>query len=130
LTRFDNAEEYFQTIREVTAEVSPRGRIDEFLIQRMALNIARARRAQRMEADMITSLSNRSVSAEDESRLEAPLIDPLVMKEYVGPGLDVLLRYDSAIVNQLLRLKREFEDRADECDTTTQEDEEGGNLIN
>lgn len=96
----------------------------------MALNIARARRAQRMEADMITSLSNRSVSAEDESRLEAPLIDPLVMKEYVGPGLDVLLRYDSAIVNQLLRLKREFEDRADECDTTTQEDEEGGNLIN
>jgi hypothetical protein len=62
-----------------------------------------------MEAENISALSNRpDASSSSASDRNTPMIDPMVMKEYAGPLLDRLQRYDSAIMNRLLRCRREL----------------------
>jgi hypothetical protein len=131
LTKFDDAEEYSQTVREVAAEVAPRGLLNEFMVERAALGIVRSRRAQRMEGDIITAFSSPS-AAEDGPGSEKPLIDPVLMKEYLAPALNLVLRYDAAIINQVLRLKRELERSRDKKSgaAATERYDEGGELIN
>jgi hypothetical protein len=68
----------------------------------------RTRRIGRMEAENITLLSNQPAPSSDSDQC-TPMIDPTVMKEYAGPLLDRLQRYDSATMNRLLRCWRELE---------------------
>ena len=109
LTEWDNAEEYQENLREFNAIYLPYNPVDRFLVEHMALDIARARRVARMEAENISALSNRpDASSSSASDRYTPMIDPMVMKEYAGPLLDRLERYNSTIMNRLLRSRREL----------------------
>ena len=109
LTEWDDAEEYLENLRDFEATYFPFNPVDRFLIKHMALDMVRARRVARMEAENISALSKRpDASGSSASDRNTPMIDPLVMKEYAGPLLDRLQRYDSTIMNRLLRCRREL----------------------
>jgi hypothetical protein len=110
LTQWDNAEEYEENIlafREIYPSSDP---LDTFLIKKMALDMVRSRRIARLEAESITAVSSQpDTSSDPTSDRCTPMIDPIVMKEYAGPVLDRLERYNSATLNRLLRCRRELE---------------------
>jgi hypothetical protein len=108
LTQWDNAEEYQENIHAFTAIYPSSDPGVTFLIEQMALEMLRSRRTARLEAETITVLSSRPDTSRDPDRC-TPMIDPITMKEYAGPILDRLQRYASAILNRLLRCRRELE---------------------
>jgi len=110
LTQWDDAEEYEENILAFRAIYAPSDPLDTFLIKKMALDMVRSRRIARLEAESITAVSSPpDTSSDPTSDRCTPMIDPLVMKEYGGPVLDRLQRYDSATLNDLLRCRRELE---------------------
>lgn len=110
LTQRDNAEEYEENILAFRAIYAPSGPLDTFLIKKMALDMVRSCRIARLEAESITAVSSPpDTSSDPTSDRCKPMIDPIVMKEYAGPVLDRLDRYNSATLNRLLRCRRELE---------------------
>lgn len=110
LTPLDDAEDYEQIINELTLMHPPRNRIDELWIRRAALEMVRLSRNAGMEAQTLTVFVTRPDPLADPTADQyAPGIDPTIMKEYAGPLLDRLQRYDSAIMNRLIRCLRQLE---------------------
>jgi hypothetical protein len=110
LTQWDDAEEYEENIRAFRATYPSSDPLDALLMEQMALEMVRLRRNARLEAETITALSSRpETSSDPTSDRCTPMIDPMVMKEYAGPLLDRPQRYASAILNRLLRCRRELE---------------------
>jgi len=130
LTRFDDTEEYLALVEELTSVFEPRNGLEKFLVENLARDIVRHGRATRMEADSIELLSNRSASTDQEPGSTPAMLEPMMVTEYPGL-LDLPLRYGTAIMNQVLRLKRELERGRDE-DRSGPSDERTGNgdLIN
>ena len=130
LTKFDDIEEFTATIEDLTRVFEPRNTVDTFLVENLARDIVRYRRATRMEADGIEILSNRSASTDQEPGSTPAMLEPLMINEYAGL-LDLPLRYGTAIMNQVLRLKRELERRRDADGSEPNEERTGnGDLIN
>jgi hypothetical protein len=125
LTRFDDAEEYLALVEELTSVFQPRNGLEKFLVENLARDIVRYRRATRMEADGIEILSNRSTSTDEEPGSTPAMLEPIMVKEGAGL-LDLPLRYGTAIMNQVLRLKRELE-RSREEDRSEPNEERTGN---
>lgn len=110
VTELDNHDDYEETIRYLTIVYCPLGPVERFLIERVALDIVRAQRIARLEAEYISGMSNRATASTSATPDRCtPMIDPMMMKEYLGPLLGILQRYDSAIMNRLLRGLRELE---------------------
>jgi hypothetical protein len=110
LTQWDNAEQFQEDIHALAPIYPSSDPLDTFLIEHMAQDMVRSRRIARLEAENITALSSRpDTSSDPTSDRCTPMIDPMVMKEYGGPVLDRLQRYDSAGLNRLLRCRRELE---------------------
>ena len=110
LTQWDDADEYQENIHALTAIYPSSDPLHTFLIKHMALDMVRSRRVDRLAAETITVLSSPpDTSGDPTSDRCTPMIDPLTMKEYGGPILDRLQRYDSATLNNLLRCRRELE---------------------
>lgn len=125
LTRFDDAEEYLALVEELTSVFQPRNGLEKFLVENLARDIVRYRRATRMEADGIEILSNRSTSTDEEPGSTPAMLEPIMVKDGAGL-LDLPLRYGTAIMNQVLRLKRELE-RSREEDRSEPDEERTGN---
>jgi hypothetical protein len=109
LTQWDDAEEYQENVHALAAIYPSSDPLHTFLIKHMALDMVRSRRIARLAAETITALSSPDRSGDPTSDGCTPMIAPLVMKEYGGPVLDRLQRYDSATLNNLLRCRRELE---------------------
>jgi hypothetical protein len=106
LTEFDDVQEYEDNVRALTLRYLPSDPITKHLIERAALDITRSKRIARMEAEYISQMSNRTLSSSDRG---APMIDLQIMKEHLGPVLDKLQRYETAITNRLIRCRRELD---------------------
>jgi len=109
LTQWDDADEFKENIHDLTAIYPSSDPLDAFLIEHIARDMVRSRRTARLEAGTITVFSRPDPSSDSTSDRCTPMIDPLVMKEYAGPVLDRLQRYASAILNRMLRCRRELE---------------------
>jgi hypothetical protein len=110
LTPWDDAEEFQENIHALTAIYPSSNPLDAFLIEHIALDMVRSRRAARLEAENITALSSRpDPSSDPSSDRRTPMIDPVTMKGYAGPVLDRLERYTSAALNRMLRCRRALE---------------------
>jgi hypothetical protein len=109
LTEWDDPAEYQEIIHALMAIYPSTDPVDTFLIEQMALEMLRSRRTARLEAGTITVFSRPDTSSDPTSDRCPLMIDPMMMKEYAGPALDRLQRYASAILNRLLRCRRELE---------------------
>ncbi len=110
LTQWDDADEFKENIHDLTAIYPSSDPLDAFLIEHIARDMVRSRRAARLEAENITALSSwPDPSSDPTSDRCSPMIDPMIMKAYAGPVLDRLKRYTSAALNRMLRCRRELE---------------------
>ncbi len=110
LTEWDDPAEYQENIHALTAIYASSDPLDAFLIEHIARDMVRSRRAARLEAENITALSSwPDPSSDPTSDRCSPMIDPMIMKAYAGPVLDRLKRYTSAALNRMLRCRRELE---------------------
>jgi len=110
LTEWDDPAEYQENIHALTAIYASSDPLDAFLIEHIARDMVRSRRAARLEAENITALSSwPDPSSDPTSDRCSPMIDPMIMKAYAGPVLDRLERYTSAALNRMLRCRRELE---------------------
>ena len=110
LTEWDDPAEYQEVIHDFTAIYPASDPLDAFLIEHIARDMVRSRRAARLEAENITALSSwPDPSSDPTSDRCSPMIDPTIMTAYAGPVLDRLERYTSAALNRMLRCRRELE---------------------
>ncbi len=110
LTEWDDPAEYQEVIHALTAIYPSSDPLDAFLIEHIARDMVRSRRAARLEAENITALSSwPDPTSDPTSDRCSPMIDPMIMKAYAGPVLDRLERYTSAALNRMLRCRRELE---------------------
>lgn len=118
LTRFDNAEEYSETVDELNSQYPPCNGVERFQNERAALGVSRGRRIPRMEAEMIEALSNPSASCQNsDSDQCSPTIDPATMIAHAARTLNLLQRYDSDNLRSLLVLYGEIQRRDGESNT-------------
>src|SRR5712692_2254417 len=109
LTEWDDPAEYQELIHDLTAIYPSSDPLGAFLIEHMARDMVRSRRAARLEAETITVSSRPDTSSDPTSDRRPPMIDPMMMKEYAGPALDRLQRYASGALNRMPRCRRELE---------------------
>ena len=76
VTELDDADGYRGTLSLLTREKEPEGVMEVFLVESIALDIVRLRRARRLEAEYITSVLNPPI------RGQAPLPD---LDEFLRP---------------------------------------------
>ena len=90
ITELDDAEGYRATLQDLIQETSPVGTIETFLVGSVALEMTRARRAARLEAEYITSILNPPTRGPDLST------DELFQGEIIDPGLPAAINFESA----------------------------------
>ena len=116
VTELDDADAYRHLLASLTAEYRPVGPIETFLVESIALDMLRIRRARRLEADHITAALNPPITertSNDITKLLAELEDT---EKIVDPGLPASLsaatvceladgfsRYETMIENRLYR---------------------------
>lgn len=117
VTELDDAEGYNTLLKSLSIEKNPAGPIKVFLVESIALDMVRARRARRLEAEFITSLLNPPILG------PSPLgTDEMFLPEIVDPGLPASIdaepaqklvgtfqRYESAISTRMVRAMHELE---------------------
>jgi len=128
LTKLDDSEEFLDNVEAMTDIYQPADPIEKFFVKSAALDMVRAGRIDRIEADAFNSLSN--ISAGDSGRGPAPMVDFTMFKEYLGPVLDRTQRYHTAISNRMLRYQRvlnaKHEDESAPADSASDTANTGG----
>jgi hypothetical protein len=110
LTRLDDSDEFAAILRDLTSEYSDGSSACAFLIESAARDMIRGRRNPRIEAETIELASIKPRPSNEESSDQgSQMIDPVIMKEYTGPLLDRLQRYETAGLNRVLRCLRQLE---------------------
>jgi hypothetical protein len=118
ITELDDAEGYRATLQHLIQEIDPVGTIETFLVGSIALEMTRARRAARLEAEYITSILNPPTLGPDldtDELFQGEIIDPglpAVMNfESVRPLVSVFQRYGTTSAHALFRNLHELERR-------------------
>lgn len=102
LTPFDDVEDFLDNLEKLTECYQPANPIENFIVKSAALDIVRAGRMDRLEAESLSLLAN----ADDAQYEETPPIDFALQKEYLWPLLDRVQRYQTSIANRVLRTHR------------------------
>jgi len=97
LTDLDNHDEYFAIIRQLMPRCPANDPVCQFLVERIALDMTRARRTASLQAQAMNSYSSH-------------ITDPVFMKEVLGALFDRFERYDTATMNRLQRCLRQLEE--------------------
>ncbi len=118
VTELDDADGYRDTLRDVKREKNPVGVVEESLVESIALDIIRLRRARRLEAEYITEVLNPSVHEPgaladlpdwDKGRLVDPGLPATMHCGGVQLLVGIFLRYESGITLRLFRNLHELE---------------------
>jgi hypothetical protein len=118
ITELDDAEGYHDILRDLKQEKNPVGVLEKSLVESMALDIIRGRRARRLEGEYITSVLHPPIKKGDPASefLElfgGTVIDPgspaLMQHEHVQKLVTVFQRYESIFVQRLFRDLHELE---------------------
>jgi len=119
ITELDDAEAYHAIVRDLEQDKKPVGPIEIFLVKSAALDMIRAMRARRLEAEYITSQLNPPIETPGMlGNLGLGLDQP----ETIDPGLPAAIdaesaqrlvgafqRYESSFTNRLFRTLHELE---------------------
>lgn len=105
VTELDDADGYRTTLRELLDAKNPVGPIEAFLVESLALDVVRCRRARQLEAEYITGVLNpptfgsESLGGDFELALKAPVIDrglPATVDSESAQKLVTFQRYESS----------------------------------
>jgi hypothetical protein len=91
VTELDDAAGYRSIVRRLRSEKKPVGIIEEFFVESAAIDMARTRRARRMEAEFITSVMN--PPKRDLAQFD---ITPLLGGQVLDPGLPATIEPKNA----------------------------------
>jgi hypothetical protein len=116
LTDLDDREEYGLSLARLNAEHNPVGELECFLVESIAMNMMRMRRAWRMEADYITDQLHPAKTAhspEDLIEMTCEIIDPgqpaPLKKHMVEPLVTTFQRQQTSIANEISRSTNQLE---------------------
>lgn len=118
VTELDDAEGYHTLLRDLIKEKNPVGPTEMFLVESAALDMVRARRARRLEAEYITSVLNPPILggaalSDLDSMFQPSVLDPglpaAVDSESAQRLVNTFQRYETAIVLRLHRTLHELE---------------------
>ena len=118
ITELDDAEGYRSILNNLREEKIPVGTVETQLIEAIALDMVRLRRARRLEAEYITGELNPPIQGpgllgDDTKLFQGTLIDPglpaLMSSDSAQRLVSVFQRYESTFLFRILRLLHEFE---------------------
>jgi len=113
VTALDDAEGYSTMLRDLVKETNPVGRIEEFLVESVAVEMVKLCRAWRLEGEHITSVLNPPIYKAVVPASSHYPIDPglpaAMNLESVQPLVSVFQRYEGTILQRLLRILHELE---------------------
>jgi hypothetical protein len=118
ITELDDAEGYRALLNNLREEKAPVGTVETLLIEAIALDMVRLRRARRLDAEYITGELNPPIQGpglfgDDTKLFQGTLIDPglpaLMSSESAQRLVSVFQRYESTFLFRILRLLHEFE---------------------
>jgi len=115
ITELDDAEGYRVILQELEQETSPVGTIETFLVESIAVELVRLRRARRLEAQHINGAldppTNKTVVR--TSSMHRPQIDPglpaRMRLEHIYPLVKLFQRYEATIQSRFFRFLHELE---------------------
>lgn len=116
LTELDDADVYRSLLNNLREEKAPVGMVETWLVESVALDMMRLRRARRLEAEFITGELN-PPTIEDAFGLpdlsESIIVDPGLPAAIGAAGgqrlVNVFQRYETTFLNRMLRLLHELE---------------------
>jgi hypothetical protein len=114
ITELDDGEGYRTMLRDLVKETNPVGTIEKFLVESIALEMVKSRRARRLEGEYITDILNPliykpGVPCAPERPVLDPGLPPSMKLESVQPLVGVFPRYEGASLQRLFRILHEFE---------------------
>jgi len=114
ITELDDSEAYESLLQRLTDAYRPVGDLEEFYLQRIALDIMRLRRAARLEAEYITGEIHPPVMTEGiQNPFAATITDPGLPPPVSALGAINLVsgfqRYETTIENRLYRAINQLE---------------------
>jgi hypothetical protein len=119
ITELDNAAGYRATLKALRQEKAPIGEIENFLVDSIALDMVRSRRARRCEAQFITSELNPPECggpdplADFNLQLLAPIVDPGLPASIRSGTMKLIVsdyqRHETRYLNQFFRELHELE---------------------
>jgi hypothetical protein len=118
ITELDDAEGYRTILSNLREEKIPVGMVETLLVEAIALDLVRLRRARRLEAEYITSELNPPIHGTDPfgndmNLFQGVLLDPglpaLMSSESAQRLVNVFQRYESIFLSRILRLFHELE---------------------
>ncbi len=117
ITELDDAEGYRALFNDLREEKAPVGMLETLLVESVALDMLRLRRARRLEAEFITSEINPPIVQTDplaslgvfEGRTLDPGLPAAISSECAQRLVGVFQRYESTFVIRMLRLLHELE---------------------
>ena len=117
ITELEDAEGYRSILNNLREEKAPVGMVETQLIEAIALDMVRLRRARRLEAEYITGELNPPIQGpglfDDDTKLfQGTLIDPglpaLMSSDSAQRLVSVFQRYESTFLFRILRLLHEL----------------------
>jgi hypothetical protein len=118
ITELDDVEGYRAILDSLREEKTPVGTVEALLVESLALEMVRLRRARRLEAEYITSELNPPVHepdllGDDLNLFQGAMLDPglpaAISSESAQRLVSVFQRYESTFVSRMLRLLHELE---------------------
>ena len=102
LTIFDDVQLWERTLNQLKSEYAPSDPISEYLVERVALDLMRARRGAAWESEYIHSM------IDSEAAPCAATIHDHTMRERLAPLFKLLHRYDAEATTRIFRSLREL----------------------
>lgn len=117
ITELDDAESYRVLLNKLREEKAPVGMVETLLVESIALDMTRLRRARRLEAEYLTGVLNPPTTREQALDRILPGLSgstdpglPAVVDFETGQRLvSVFQRYETTFLNRMLRLLHELE---------------------
>lgn len=117
ITELDDAEAYTALLQRLNKDFRPKGDIEAFLVERIALAMVRLRRIARMEAEYIRGEIHPPILGEkitlDFENMDRPVLDPGLPAPMSGRSVEALAgtfqRYESSMEGKLYRAMNQLE---------------------
>jgi hypothetical protein len=117
ITELDDSEGYRAILDALRKEKAPVGIVETLLVESIALDMVRVRRARRLEAEYITSKLNPPIYGPsllgDDLFVQGAMLDPglpaAISSEIAQPLVSVFQRYESTFLMRILRFLHELE---------------------
>jgi hypothetical protein len=111
LTESESAHEFHELVRNLRAEYQPIGMLEDMLVQKIAICWWRQKRALEYEFTLVPRAFTNEIAELERSVDPESAMSSDRLRRVLGPELDRVLRYGSAIQKELVAARRELEER-------------------